>query len=138
MSDTVSALSRPATRGSIAAAAAAHSAAEPASMAYDAVVDLSLPELNNRLSDGTAADLRGLRSYLGLGSSGTKAENQVLIYDHIEKQHHLKAGLQPVDSLVASDPWKAYKKKSENTTAVKDHGKPDVKKQHFDKARGNI
>ena len=58
MSDSVSALSRPATRGSIAAAAAAHSVAEPASMAYDAVVDLSLPELKNRLTDGTAADLR--------------------------------------------------------------------------------
>ena len=63
------------------------------SLSFDAVLSLFLPELKAQLSEGNSQTLRDLRAYLGLGSGGTKEENRALIFDHVEKQRHLQAGL---------------------------------------------
>ena len=117
-------------------------------MSFDAVVSLALPDLKLHLSEGNSQSLRDLRAYLGLGSGGTKEENRGLIYDHIEKQRHMQAGLQPAidvsipkpDQLSGNDPWKGakYKKGSDTPSATKDLSKSEIKKPHFGKSRGNI
>ena len=70
-------------------------------MSFDAVLLLSLPDLKEQLSDGNSQTLRNLRAYLGLGSGVTKEENRALIFDHVEKQRHLQAGLQPPERVSA-------------------------------------
>ena len=64
-------------------------------LSFDAIVSLPLPDLKQQLADGNSQSLRDLFAYLGLGSAGTKEENRLLIYNHIEQQRHLRAGLQP-------------------------------------------
>ena len=97
------------------------------SLSSDAVVALPKPDLNQQLADGNSQSLRELRAYLGLGSGGTNEENRCLIYDHIERQRHLLAALQPPDAtanatdavlievisdpLAKSDPWQMKKEK---------------------------
>ena len=117
-------------------------------MSYDAVAALPLPELKQQLSYGNSILFIELHAYLGLGSAGTKEENRSLIYDHIEKQRHLRAGLQPahgppgaatdVDSVVTvsdpltkSDPWKS----AGSTKTVKTS--KDIRKLLFDKKASN-
>ena len=122
------------------------------SLSYDAVVALPLSDLKQQLGDGNSQSRRELRAYLGLGSGGTKEENRCLIYDHIERQRHLLAGLQPPyatanatdavlievisDPLTKSDPGKGKKDKA-NPDIGKDR-KNDIKKPMFEKSRGNL
>ena len=113
-------------------------------MSFDAVVSLALPDLKLHLSEGNSQSLRDLRAYLGLGSGGTKEENRGLIYDQIEKQRHMQAGLQPAiyvsipkpDPLSGNDPWKGakYKNGSDTPSATKDLSKSEIKKPHSTKA----
>ena len=117
-------------------------------LSLDAIVALPLPDLKQQLSDGNSQSLRDLRAYVGLGSGGTKDENRSLIYDHIEKQRVLRAGLQPAidvlipkpDPLSGHDPWKGakYKKGSDTQSAPKKSSKSEIMKPYFDKNLGNI
>ena len=116
-------------------------------ISFDDVVSLPLPQLKQHLSDGNSQSLRELRAYIGLGSGGTKEENRCLIYEHIEKQRYLSAGLQPQAGfpvLICAakpdplpDPWKSKteKKSPDAGTIVKDC---KIKKPQFEKSRGNL
>ena len=52
------------------------------------------------LENAGAQELRDLRSYIGLGSTGTKEENKALFLDHFTRARSLQAGVQPPDGPV--------------------------------------
>ena len=62
---------------------------------YTAILSLPLPQLKIQLNDANSQDLRGLRSFLSLGSGGTKEDNKSLLYDHIEASRNTPALLSP-------------------------------------------
>ena len=68
-------------------------------MSLDAVVSLALPDLKLHLPGGNSQSLRDLRAQLGFESGGTKEKNRCLIYDHIEKQRRMQAGLQSANDV---------------------------------------
>ena len=81
MSDSVSALSRPATRGSIAAAAAAQSVAEPASISFLQIMLLSLDTIAIQLKTGEYKDVQELCKFIGVSAKGARAELEARVLE---------------------------------------------------------
>ena len=81
MSDSVSALSRPATRGSVAAAAAAQSVAEPASISFSQIMLLSLDTIAIQLKTGEYKDVQELCKFIGVSAKGARAELEARVLE---------------------------------------------------------
>ena len=70
------------------------------SLSCDQVVDLPLSDMQFYLENAGAKELRDLRLYIGLGSTGTKDENKAFFLEHFARARSLPAGLQPPEGPV--------------------------------------